>query len=620
MIYMLVDISRKLVNLTDGCKLLLSDNLMKKRIFLLTAMTALLTICALGQNAKKFFKAGSEFVENKKYEDAIVQFTSAIGLEPSNAEYYYKRGKAYETINKFDEASADYEKAMVFKPKNVDPIISYAKVCNKLNKFDKALALLNRASVLDKRNSLVYPEKVITLLGLEKYDQALKVSDTALLIKDMPMDYYYRGIIYVKLNNDVLARKELEKSISKDKRLVEPRLALADLLVRNNNTQEAMNQINMILSADDKNTSAYLVRSKIYVANLDFPNAINDISKNILIEPGNPDYYMIRGEYYQKFNQHSNAIIDFSKYISIKTDNPDAYFTRAKSYEEIMNFDKAMEDYNKITALSEFDMRARKMLKDAQSRLYELNKENVPPEIVIVSPAISKNIIEIKGNSNTLTISGRIKEKSKLDTLLINNQKILFGDKKNGEYEFIANISVINRDSINILARDEYKNMKEINYALMRTETNPPKIAIVAPYTSEDGQVFLDSSTPNIAIQGKVTDESQIKSITIGDVTASYRRDDLNPGFTAILDVSNLNKFSVIAEDIYGNRQESEFKLNREGAGIAANNPMGRTWVVFIQNSSYETFASLDGPIKDVSTIQRLLLITRYITLLMRRI
>jgi hypothetical protein len=34
---------------------------------------------------------------------------------------------------------------------------------------------------------------------------------------------------------------------------------------------------------------------------------------------------------------------------------------------------------------------------------------------------------------------------------------------------------------------------------------------------------------------------------------------------------------------------------------------MGRTWVVFIENSSYETFASLDGPIKDVSTIQRAL-------------
>jgi hypothetical protein len=39
----------------------------------------------------------------------------------------------------------------------------------------------------------------------------------------------------------------------------------------------------------------------------------------------------------------------------------------------------------------------------------------------------------------------------------------------------------------------------------------------------------------------------------------------------------------------------------------AQNNPMGKTWVVFIENSSYETFASLNGPIKDISTMRKAL-------------
>ena len=82
---------------------------------------------------------------------------------------------------------------------------------NKTGNYEEALKLLNHASGLDKRNTKVYPEKVITLIGLERYDQALKVSDTAIIIKDTPMDYYYRGIIYRKLNNDVLGKKELEK-------------------------------------------------------------------------------------------------------------------------------------------------------------------------------------------------------------------------------------------------------------------------------------------------------------------------------------------------------------------------------------------------------------------------
>ena len=581
---------------------------MKKRVFLLTAIFAFATISIFGQNAKKFFKAGNEFVDNKKYEDAIAQFTSAIGLEPSNADYYYARGDCYEKLNKYTEASADYEKALVFQPKEVKFLVAQARSLNALGKFSDALVLLDRASHVDKRSASIYPQKVLTLMGLEKYDMALRVSDTAILIKDDALNHYHRGLVYVKLSNDILGRKEFEKAISKDKTMVQSRLALADLLIRNNKSEEAMNQINLILASDDKNAQAYIIRSEIYKKDLDYPNAINDVSKTILIDPSNPEYYLIRGRYYQEFNQHTSAIADFSKYISLKGDNPDAYFARAKSYEEMQNFEKAMEDYTKITALSEFDMRARKMLKEAQTRLYEMNRESVPPEVTFSSPApTADNAIQVKGDANTITISGKIKEKSRLDTFTINDQKVLYGEKKNGEYDFLANVDLTGKDALTILARDEYNNEKKITYKLMRTETNPPVISIVSPYTSDEGQVMLDAVKPTLFIEGKITDESNIKSIDIGGVIASYRRDQLNPEFTANIDIANINKFTVTAEDIYGNRQTTEFTINRDNAELSQSNPMGKTWVVFIENSSYETFASLDGPIKDVSTIQRAL-------------
>jgi hypothetical protein len=256
--------------------------------------------------------------------------------------------------------------------------------------------------------------------------------------------------------------------------------------------------------------------------------------------------------------------------------------------------------------LSKYDAKAREMLELSQKRLYELNRETDAPDIAIVSPAPVKDTVEIKGDKTTLLISGSLKDKSKIKTFTINNENVILVEK-NGVSDFLANINVNGVDKIVFLAKDDYDNEKVLNYALKRTEINPPKVMIIAPYTSEEGQVFLDTQTPNIAIQGKISDESPIKSITVGNFTASYNPNELNPAFTATLDVSNLNKFTVIAEDIYGNRKETEFVLNREGAGISATNPMGRTWVVFIENSSYETFASLDGPIKDISTVRRAL-------------
>jgi tetratricopeptide (TPR) repeat protein len=581
---------------------------MKKRVFLM-ATIILVAVSAFGQSARKSYKAGTEFVENLKYDDAIVQFSGAIGLEPSNPDYYYARGQAYEKLSKFPEAKADFEKSLVFAPKSVEAMISLGEVCNKMGNYEESLRLLNRASALDRRNPRVYPGKVIALTNLKRYDQALQASDTAIIIKDTPMEYYRRGMIYRGLNNDVLGEKEFRKSISKDKKLAEPRIALADLLIVSN-TKEAMEQCNEVIKNNDRNTDAYLTRSKVYKKNLDYPSAINDISKIILIDPNNPLFFFERGKCYQEFNQHTNAINDFSKTISLnsalKKEDPDVYYARAKSYEEIIDYDKARADYNQITFLSKYDAKAREMLELSQKRLYEINREKDPPEIAVISPLPLKDTVEIKGDKTTLLISGSLKDKSKIKSFTINNENVILVEK-NGESDFLANINVAGIDKLTFSAKDDYNNEKVQNYAIKRTEINPPKIIIIAPYTSEEGQVFLDSPTPNIAVQGKISDESPIKSITVGNFTASYNPNELNPAFTATLDISNLNKFTVVAEDIYGNKKETEFVLNREGAGIASTNPMGRTWVVFIENSSYETFASLDGPNKDISTMRRAL-------------
>ncbi len=49
---------------------------------------------------------------------------------------------------------------------------------------------------------------------------------------------------------------------------------------------------------------------------------------------------------------------------------------------------------------------------------------------------------------------------------------------------------------------------------------------------------------------------------------------------------------------------------------VVGQNPMGKTWIVFVENSNYETFASLEGPSKDVSMMSKALkgyAIDRYI-------
>jgi len=575
---------------------------MRKLVTLLVLLTVATALS--GQNFRKLKKAAEKFVENGKYEDAIEQYTHAIELKPTNIDLYTARGKALEEINKYEEAYADFEKAQVFDPKDEDVLYLLGRVSNKMDNYEQALTHLNRASSVAKRDARIYPEKVKSLLELGKYEQALKVSDTAMLFREDDLNYYQRGLVYEKLNNDELARKDFEKAVSKNKKFSEARLALANLLTRSGKLDEAMEHCSEVIANNDRNTDAYLARSRIYVAQLDYPSAINDISRNILVEPDNPRHYLTRGTYYQEFNQHTNAINDFSKAISLNSSDADFYFMRARSYEEIMNYEMAAKDYNTITELSEFDMRARKLLSDTEQRLFEIKREDVPPEVQIISPVIKGSTIEVRGDAEKLMISGTIVEDSPLKSLVINNHESLFEKGSNGNYDFLSNLDIEDTETINLVATDDYDNKTDLEYTIIRTEITPPEISILRPYADDSDQIFLDNNNPSLYIQGKITDNSLIKSIFIEGVTASYPVEQENPTFTATIDILNKDKITVIAEDVFDNRNEVTFKINREGAVISADNPMGKTWVVFVENSNYSSFASLDGPVKDVNLMK----------------
>jgi hypothetical protein len=59
-----------------------------------------------------------------------------------------------------------------------------------------------------------------------------------------------------------------------------------------------------------------------------------------------------------------------------------------------------------------------------------------------------------------------------------------------------------------------------------------------------------------------------------------------------------------VVKDIYGNENIQVYALNRSAATAGIDNPMGNTWVVFIENGKYASFPSLEGPAKDVTAMK----------------
>jgi tetratricopeptide (TPR) repeat protein len=559
---------------------------------------------AFSQNAKKFFKSGQDFYEASNYKDAIAQFTSAINMSPEFEEAYQMRGLAYQLLNDHQKAADDFNRAVIFNPNDEVLLTHLGKSYNALKHYKEAINVLNKATFINRKFLPAYQEKIIAMIALDKAFDALKVSDTTLALEASALNYYLQGVVTEKLNSTQKAEWAFGKSIKEDKKYIDSYIALANLQVTLNKPDEAMINCNEALKIDPASRGGLLARSRVFIKKQDFQNAINDISRNIVNSPNDEEMYFIRGTYYQQFSQHPNAISDFNKVISINPKNAEALYNRAKSYEEISNFQAAIKDYDALVAISEFDAKAKILLKQATDRLFELNRENTPPVIVLIDPEPRNKIsVEVPNNKPSVRVKGYVTDQSAIKTIKVNNTEVKF-EVVNGQAEFSAEVPVNALELLSIAASDIYNNMEKTNFNIKRTEINPPKVAIVAPFASDNGEIYLDSNNDNLYIEGKITDESLIKSILIEGVSASFKLDENNPTFTASINVNNKSKLTVIATDIYGNQVPTTFALNRESAALLGNNPMGKTWIVFVENANYRTFASLEGPTKDVSLMK----------------
>lgn len=553
----------------------------------------------------KLMKTANDFAESGNYPEAIEQYTNVIKEKPDYVDAYIKRAEAYWELEEYNEASLDYKRATTFERDDADLYAKAGEGFYLLENYEEAIPLLSKAVKLDEDRVAPYNMLIESYLAMEAYAQALKVTNDAISAHpDKGVFYYQRGYINQEMENLAQAETDFKKALSLQFRDAMLYCHLAQVLRDQKKYEEALTTCSNGLSQDERNVDLLMLRADIYHKKLDYPNAINDLSKRIIFAPDDAEAFFQRGIYYQEFNQHQSAINDFSKVLSLSNDFAPAYYHRGLSYEEITNYSQAISDFEKYSQLVESDEQAQKRLSEVKERLYELNRESEMPEVVILNPSgSSDNILDIAEGELFVTIEGKVLDKSPLQYAKFEGNDVEWQNKGNGNH-FKIELEVDGKKTLTFAAADIYNNVLAKTFSIRRTETDAPRVQLMAPYASANGEVYLANDLKKLYIEGEIEDASLIKRILVNEMNASYQAKRYNPDFFATIDITNKDTFVVEVEDMYGNITRKGYTINREGIDIAEENPMGKTWVVFIENSNYKTFASLEGPIKDISMMK----------------
>ena len=572
---------------------------------ILTFLTA--SVLALqAQNAKQFIKAGEQFLSNGMVEAALEEFDKAITVEPTNGRAYQLKGSVQLDSGDSLLAAKNYQKAAAlgylsgenyFKAAEIyysREVITGAKDC-----MAKGLAIRPKSfDLLLLKTRIFYDEG--------NYEQSYIIADDAIKAKDMAIAFFYKGASAHRINKVDEAIKALEKAIIRDNNLPQAYLELASIQIEQGKYDYAVDNCSMVLLLiDPENTEALVLRSIAFHTMKDSDQAIVDITKAISIDKNNWELYMQRGKYNFDYALYTDATDDFTLALGINDTLSNAYRLRAEAFEKLNKKQDALVDYKVYARILEQRPGSESALRKVQNSIFELGTEKNKPQIFLAENLINeKEEIKIKELEKTIVIEGTIKEESAIESLKINNKPVKANRQKNGSYGFKAELLTKDLDYVTITANDLYQNMTTKSYPVTHIETESPHIALISPLAAEDHVIHLESGDNTLYIEGRIEDHSTIREIKIDEVNASFAPGDYNPRFTATIDIRNRNNVTITAIDAFGNKKEQVYEFSKDGQLLTENNPMGKTWVVIIENSEYQQFTNLNNTAKDVYQIK----------------
>jgi tetratricopeptide (TPR) repeat protein len=528
----------------------------------------------------------------------VDNYSKAIEMDPNYVKAYISRAECYEILGKKSEAAEDYKRATIFSPKEKELYFKAGSLYFDIQKYADSDLMLKQAIDRDDSYAEAIDMRFKALIKLNNFQEALKVADLALGIKKTATSIFNRAMMNDSLKNYIAAEKDYKESKYFDSKFIPAYVGLALVQIKLNKIDEALSVCEVALTKVPTSKEIFYARSLVYFQKGDFQNAVNDITKVIVADEKNASALLMRASFYQKLGQWQNAINDLNKCLSFESKNNSAIIGRAYSYEQLANYTAAIKDYEAILKAGNNDA-VKQMLKTAKEKQFDQNRESNKPEVVLTNPKSEGTNVKIAGNKAETIIKGFVKDASLIKSVTVNDIAADYS-KDSINPKFGIKLNLATPKEIVIVATDIYDNTQKIIFAVQRTETDPPLVALTTPYTSFDNEVALDNTNPELYIEGKVKDESMIESIIIDGVAASFPLQGLNPVFSAKVNIANKNKITIEVRDIYGNELKQDYKLNRDGALASQDNPMGNTWMIFIENTNYQSFPVLEGPAKDV--------------------
>ncbi|MBL8012106.1 MAG: tetratricopeptide repeat protein [Flavobacteriales bacterium] len=610
-----------------------------------------LFVTAQAQSGKAFFKEAEALRQAQQLSEAVEKYGLAIQVEPGMVKAYQARAEVYTLLDRTADAAADLRKVHELDPGDAGHAARAARAYLDLGRPQEALELCNKALATDPKSMEALQTKVRVCLALNDLDGAAAASDAALAQKGTTDTYYLHGLVRMAQRDYRTAETDLERVIEWNYLYEDAYVALAEVQLKLyeqytgptmqlRTLDKAVERTTTALELNPRSTAALFTRSKAFALQKEYAKAIDDISKVIANGRTDAEVYRQRARYYNGYGQQQNAVNDLNRVLQEQPKDVNALLLRAECKEANVDLEGAQRDLDLAAkALPEGIHAEGITAQDIQERrkrvadaLFELNREEDPPVITLVEPSRTGEVVQVSNALRQVKVNGHVRDRNLLKAIRVNGTEADFArDEK--DPEFFTSIPLgLAEERLTVEAEDVYGNIATVTLKVERTEGVAPELAVTSPDPGADRIITVAADREDLFIEGVAGDASIIRSVTVDGIVASYVPDTNRTEFSIKLVIAGKDRFTVRAEDRFGNASEVVVQIQRKAApaprpvepAVVADRPAdkpverpadkptggtavssGTTWVVYIENSEYRSFPALQGQGGDAAKMQK---------------
>jgi tetratricopeptide (TPR) repeat protein len=262
--------------------------------------------------ARPHYNLGVAYADYGRYEEAVGEYQTAIGIDPEHYDALNNLGIAYFNLGRYEDAVKEYQAALRIDPEYIVANYNLAVVYDVLGRSKEAMRQYDTTTGVEPGYAKAYNDLGVLYEKEGRYEEAIKQYRAAIMIEPGFVDARNNlGIVYARRGRFEEAEGEYKEAIRTDPEYAEAHINLGTLYAGQERYDEAEGEYKEAIRIDPGFAEAHYKLATLHDKRGRYEEAVEEYLAALGIEPAHARAHSNLGIIYAKRGRYEEAVREF---------------------------------------------------------------------------------------------------------------------------------------------------------------------------------------------------------------------------------------------------------------------------------------------------------------------